>query len=175
VESVPEGADTVLVRYGEIGVKSSKVRRMMEDVLRTNVERAVERRGVEADVGRWWSRVLVGVDGGERAVGEATDAASGGIDSPVAAWRAMRRGCPATLVYIDLGAYGGADHVARAYETAETLARYAPDGLELWHVSGEEAVEKLLEETDDTRMLSYRSSCSVPPKRSRRRPTASAS
>lgn len=267
-----------MIRYGEIGVKSPQVRRKMEDVLRRNVERAVEKVEVEATVERWWSRVLVEVEEGESSVEEATEAAteaasdvfgvssaspcvvvdaeideitdtlaeiardcygggsfavdarragdedahpftsedieetggaavrdalgapvdlddpdnvfgvecrldstfiyaaerdgpgglplgtqaplvalvSGGIDSPVAAWRAMRRGCPVTLVYIDLGAYGGSDHVARAYETAETLAEYTPDGLELWRVPGEEAVEKLLDETDDTRMLSYR-------------------
>ncbi|MDZ7687326.1 MAG: tRNA uracil 4-sulfurtransferase ThiI [Halobacteriales archaeon] len=272
---VPDEADTVLVRYGEIGVKSSCVRQKMEETLRRNVARAVERHEVEATVELVWSRVYVevGEDNGN-AVEEATEAASdvfgvssaspcvvveaeideiadalvevardcyeggsfavdarragdedahpftsedieeeggaavedaldapvdldapdnvfgvecrldrafvyaevrdgpgglpygtqagvvalvsGGIDSPVAVWRAMRRGCPVTLVYIDLGKYGGADHVARAYETAETLAGYTPDGIELWHVPGEEAIETLLDETEDTRMLSYR-------------------
>lgn len=270
---VPESANTVLVRYGEIGVKSKRVRRKMEEALRRNVESAVGRRGVEAEVELLWSRVLVEVED-ESAVEEATEAAgetfgvssaspcvvveaemdeitetlaevalesyeggsfavearragdedehpfsstdieeaggaavqdvldapvdlddpdnvfgvecrldiafvyaderdgpggmpygtqasvvalvSGGIDSPVAAWRAMRRGCPVTLVYVDLGAHGGPDHVARAHEIAETLADYTPDGLELWRLPGEEAVDKLLDETDDTRMLSYR-------------------
>ncbi len=264
--------DTVLVRYGEIGVKSSKVRQRMEEILRRNVERSIEKRGVNATVEREWSRIVAEgeaddadetaeaaaetfgvssaspcavVDGTPETVAEsvaelarqeydrgsfAVDArragdadahpftsvdiereagaavveavgapvdldnpdmvfgvevrgetayvyadeydgfgglpygtqadvvalVSGGIDSPVAAWRAMRRGCPATVVYVDAGEYGGPAHVARAYETAETLARYVPDELRLWHIDGEEAVERLVDEVGDTRMLSYR-------------------
>ena len=264
--------NTVLVRYGEIGVKSSSVRQRMEERLRRNVESLVAQKGVEATVRREWSRILVetdadnveaateaatrsfGVssvspcavtdarmesivetvaevarrayDGGtfavrarragdedahpftsvdvERkagaAVGDALNASvdldnpdntfgvecrlddayvyaeerdgpgglpygtqgrvaalvSGGIDSPVAAWRMMRRGCPVELVYVDAGGYGGADHVARAYETAEALARYVPDELRLWHVDGGAVVDKLAEDVGDTRMLSYR-------------------
>jgi thiamine biosynthesis protein ThiI len=263
---------TVLVRYGEIGVKSSSVRRRMEEHLRRNVESLVAQKGVEATVRREWSRIIVetdpesveaateaatrafGVssvspcvvtdaavdgiaetvaevarreyDGGtfavrarragdedahpftsvdvEREAGaavvEALDApvdlddpdnvfgvecrlddayvyaeeldgpgglpygtqdgvvalVSGGIDSPVAAWRMMRRGCPAELVYVDAGNYGGADHIARAYETVESLARYVPDELRMWHIDGGEAVEKLVKDVGDTRMLSYR-------------------
>ncbi|MFP4175078.1 MAG: tRNA uracil 4-sulfurtransferase ThiI [Halobacteriales archaeon] len=264
--------DTVLVRYGEIGVKSSSVRRRMEERLRRNVESTVAQAGVEATVRREWSRILVETDGGS--IGKATDAVtrtfgvssaspcvvtdarmdriteavaevaretydggsfavrarragdedahpftsvdvereagaavadavdapvdlddpdnffgvecrlddayvyaeerdgpgglpygtqgrvvalvSGGIDSPVAAWRAMRRGCPAELVYVDAGAHGGPDHVARAYETAEALASYVPGELRLWRVDAEEAVDRLVEDVGGTRMLSYR-------------------
>lgn len=39
--------DTVLVRYGEIGVKSSSVRRRMEERLRRNAESLVAGAGVE--------------------------------------------------------------------------------------------------------------------------------
>lgn len=262
--------DTVLVRYGEIGVKSSKVRQRMEEILRRNVERSIEKRGVEATVERGWSRVIVepsdaetaaeaaaetfGVssaspcavvegtvgsvaeavaglarreyDGGSFAVdarragdedahpftsvdiereagaavveavgapvdleepdevfgvevrgetayvyadeydgfgglpyGTQADVAalvSGGIDSPVAAWRAMRRGCPATVVYVDMEEYGGPDHVGRAYETAEKLARYVPDEFVMYRIPGGEAIRRLLNEVDGTRMLSYR-------------------
>jgi thiamine biosynthesis protein ThiI len=264
--------DTVLVRYGEIGVKSSSVRRRMEERLRRNVESAVARADIEATVRREWSRILVETDpesvteatgaaartfgvssvspcavtdarlesiaeavaetargtyeGGsfavrarragdedahpftsvdiEReagaAVADAVDApvdldapdnvfgvecrlddayvytgerdgpgglpygtqgkvvalVSGGIDSPVAAWRAMRRGCPAELVYVDAGAHGGADHVARAYETAEALARYVPGELRLRRVDAEEALDALVEGVGGARMLSYR-------------------
>jgi thiamine biosynthesis protein ThiI len=51
---------------------------------------------------------------------------SGGIDSPVAAWSLMRRGCPVIPVYVDLGDYGGVDHRARAISTVEALASYGP-------------------------------------------------
>jgi thiamine biosynthesis protein ThiI len=52
---------------------------------------------------------------------------SGGIDSPVAAWEAMKRGSPVVPLYVDLGDYGGADNRARAVSTVGELAAYAPD------------------------------------------------
>jgi len=46
---------------------------------------------------------------------------SGGIDSPVAAWEAMKRGSPVVPLYLDLGRFGGPDHRARAEgDRAET-------------------------------------------------------
>jgi len=264
-------ADTVLVRYGEIGVKSSYVRRKMEDRLRDNLEGMLRRRGVDARVERYWSRILVRTEtpyeagevvrgcfgvasasecvtcsgkkgevveeivtvaeevyGGEgsfavrvnRASGDGEHAftsveleeeagaavegalgapvdldspdyrffaevrddeafvflekpdgpgglplgtqeplvalVSGGIDSPVATWRAMRRGSPVVPVYVDLGEYGGVDHEARAFEAMERLADYTPGGLEPRRVDGEGATHRLIEEVNDTRMLSHR-------------------
>lgn len=82
---------------------------------------------------------------------------SGGIDSPVAAFRAMKRGSPVIPVYLDLGAYGGPDHRARAMEAVRTLARYAPNfDVRTWIVPVGDAVELLMEEMDRGRMLSYR-------------------
>ncbi|MFB6152326.1 MAG: tRNA sulfurtransferase [Haloarculaceae archaeon] len=52
---------------------------------------------------------------------------SGGIDSPVAAWRAMKRGCPVVPLYVGLGDFGGVDHQARALSTVEDLSTYAPN------------------------------------------------
>jgi len=82
---------------------------------------------------------------------------SGGIDSPVAAWQVMRRGCPIVPVYVDLGDYGGPDHQARAAATVADLARYAPSyDLDLRIVPGGDVVAELAETTDDTRMLHLR-------------------
>lgn len=82
---------------------------------------------------------------------------SGGIDSPVAAYEAMKRGSPVVPVYVDLGDYGGPDHRARAIETVKTLARYAPDeDWRTWVVPGGDAVDRLVSEMDRGRMLSYR-------------------
>jgi len=82
---------------------------------------------------------------------------SGGIDSPVAAWKLLRRGCPIVPVYVDLGDYGGPDHRARAISTAETLAGYAPNfDFDTRVVPGGDAVETLASDLDDTRMLSLR-------------------
>ncbi|MFC6825375.1 tRNA sulfurtransferase [Halopelagius fulvigenes] len=89
--------------------------------------------------------------------GRAVVLLSGGIDSPVAAWRMMRRGCSVAPVYVDLGDYGGADHRARATEVATTLLRRAPDeDVRLHVVPGGEVVQAVVDELHDTRMLSLR-------------------
>ena len=82
---------------------------------------------------------------------------SGGIDSPVAAWEMLRRGCPIVPVYVDLGDYGGQDHRARAASTTDTLGRYAPNmDMPLRVVPGGTAVERIVEETEKHRMLVLR-------------------
>lgn len=82
---------------------------------------------------------------------------SGGIDSPVAAWETMRRGCPVVPLYVDLGEYGGPDHRARAESTVDELARYAPsDDLTLRVAQGGDAVEKIVATTEKHRMLVLR-------------------
>jgi thiamine biosynthesis protein ThiI len=82
---------------------------------------------------------------------------SGGIDSPVAAWLAMKRGCPVYPLYVDLGAYGGVDHRLRAVETASQLARFAPTRDVRPRVApGGEAVERIVAATDTARMPVWR-------------------
>lgn len=78
---------------------------------------------------------------------------SGGIDSPVAAWQLMKRGCPVVPVYVDLGRFGGVDHRARAERTVERLATYAPGGLGLWVVPGGEGLDRIVERAEQYRML----------------------
>ena len=82
---------------------------------------------------------------------------SGGIDSPVAAWHLLRRGCRVVPLYVDLGAYGGADHRERAVETVERVRRRAPNAdTRLRIVPGGPVVERIAREVADTRMLSLR-------------------
>jgi thiamine biosynthesis protein ThiI len=82
---------------------------------------------------------------------------SGGIDSPVAAWELLRRGCHVVPVYVDLGDYGGADHRARAVETVGRVARRAPNlDMGLRCVPGGPLVDRVVETVDGTRMLSLR-------------------
>ncbi|MBP1986690.1 tRNA sulfurtransferase [Halolamina salifodinae] len=82
---------------------------------------------------------------------------SGGLDSPVAGWELFKRGLEVVPVYLDLGAYGGADHLARATETARVVARSAPHvDARLRVVPAGDLVEDLVAETDSTRMLSLR-------------------
>ena len=272
----PPGSDVVLVRHGEIGVKSNQVRRKMETRLAGNVNSLLADRDVDGDVDRHRNRIFVHTDEPEAATATATDAfgvvsaspavtvepaleamsdalrdateahydggtfavsarrageqdahpfastdieseggsvvwetiesmggeaevdlddpdfelfvecredeayvflekrdgpggmplgtqrpvvamISGGIDSPVAAWQVMRRGCPIVPVYVDLGDYGGPDHQARAAATVADLARYAPSyDLDLRIVPGGDVVAELAETTDDTRMLHLR-------------------
>ncbi|RQG99988.1 tRNA sulfurtransferase [Natrarchaeobius oligotrophus] len=271
----PPGADTVLVRHGDVNTKSNRVKRYMEDVLAENLEALLADRSVPGDVERRWNRPLVHTD--EAHVEAATDAVtdafgvvsaspvlttstekdeiletlattarkrydggsfavdarradkrlpygsddlareggtaiweavedefepevdlddpdltfgvevredfafvylesvpgpgglplgaqerviamvSGGIDSPVAAYEMMKRGCPIVPVYVDLGDYGGVDHEARAMETVRTLSRYAPNfDTQVYRVPGGEAVELLVESMEQGRMLSLR-------------------
>ncbi|ALG82457.1 tRNA sulfurtransferase [Halanaeroarchaeum sulfurireducens] len=82
---------------------------------------------------------------------------SGGIDSPVAGWQAMRRGAPIVPLYLDLGAYGGVDHRERAFATIDTLAQYVPtQDMRPRVVQVGEYVDRLVDAIDSTRMLSYR-------------------
>jgi thiamine biosynthesis protein ThiI len=69
----------------------------------------------------------------------------------------MRRGCPVYPLYVDLGAYGGSDHRARAAATVADLRQYAPNyGLELRVAPGGEAVDRLVAAMDSGRMLGLR-------------------
>jgi thiamine biosynthesis protein ThiI len=52
---------------------------------------------------------------------------SGGIDSPVAAWMMMKRGCRILPVYVGLETFLGDDARARAEGVVEVLRRYQPD------------------------------------------------
>ncbi|MFC7074766.1 tRNA sulfurtransferase [Halovenus rubra] len=78
---------------------------------------------------------------------------SGGIDSPVAAWHLMKRGCPVVPVYVNLGRFGGVDHRARAEEITQQLTTYTPDGFTMWVVPGGDGLEQIAEETERYQML----------------------
>lgn len=273
----PPGAGTVLVRYGEIGVKSSHVQHRMEQRLQDNIATALDRQGLDATVQREHTRLYVqttddieavtdvvtdsfgvvsaspavrveptldaienalaattadhyengtfavrarraGSDddhdfssrdieerGGsavwERAARAGLDPAvdleepdttffvecrpdsayvflekrtgpgglplgtqeplvaliSGGIDSPVAAWEVMKRGCPIVPLYVDLGQYGGVDNRLRALETVGTLAEFVPErDLPLRVAAGGEGIDRIVETADSCRMLVVR-------------------
>jgi thiamine biosynthesis protein ThiI len=82
---------------------------------------------------------------------------SGGIDSPVAAFEAMRHGSPVIPVYVDLGDYGGVDHRARALSACERLAERAPNHDSTpYVVDGGESVAHIAGHVDRGRMLSLR-------------------
>jgi thiamine biosynthesis protein ThiI len=78
------GPDAVLVRYGEIGVKSSKVRTDMERRLRENLAAALDARGVEGRVRRSWSRLRIETPAPDAAANAAADTFGVVSASPVA-------------------------------------------------------------------------------------------
>ncbi len=91
------------------------------------------------------------------AQGRVVSLISGGIDSPVAAWEIMRRGCEIVPVYFDFEAYGGPDHVARAESSVRQLATFAPGAdMTLYRAPIGEAVETMVEHVHRTRMLTLR-------------------
>ncbi len=51
---------------------------------------------------------------------------SGGIDSPVAAWLMMRRGCPITLLHLDLQEFSGQKTVEKVIDLARALSKWSP-------------------------------------------------
>jgi len=59
---------------------------------------------------------------------------SGGIDSPVAAWMMMKRGCRILPLFISLDTFLDETTIARAQRVIEELARYQP-GIELTVIS----------------------------------------
>lgn len=82
---------------------------------------------------------------------------SGGIDSPVAAWEMMKRGCPVYPLYVDLGDYGGVDHRARAEETVSRLQRYVPgEELDIRVVPGGPGLDRIVDTVETSRMLAVR-------------------
>ena len=82
---------------------------------------------------------------------------SGGIDSPVAAFEALRRGSPVVPVYLDLGDYGGPDHRARAVESVQTLREYAPNAEQpAFVVPAGDSVAEIADTLEQGRMLVFR-------------------
>lgn len=70
---IPPGADTVLVRYGDIGVKSTKVQRDMEESLATNLQAMLDSRGVTGELDWRWSRPRIRTTDVEAAAAAACD------------------------------------------------------------------------------------------------------
>ncbi|MFB1062898.1 tRNA sulfurtransferase [Natrinema sp. H-ect4] len=70
----PPGADTVLVRHGDVNTKSNRVKRYMEGLLAENLEAVLADRSIPGEVERRWNRPLIHTS--EDAVEAATAAAA---------------------------------------------------------------------------------------------------
>ena len=106
----PPGADTVLVRHADVGVKSGKVQAEMERRLRDNVEALLADREIDAEVERRWSRIVVHADGDT--VDAAADAAADAFG--------VRSVSPATVVSAEKEAI--VDELARTARHLESDA-----------------------------------------------------
>lgn len=101
-------ADGVLVRFGEIGIKSAPVRRQMLETLRQNLLAGMERRGVEGDVRQLGARLWMEGPDPARLLHVAAHTFGVVSASPV-------RKVPATLAAI--GAAASAEALARPWTT----------------------------------------------------------
>ncbi|MBZ6493786.1 tRNA sulfurtransferase [Natrinema longum] len=70
----PPGADTVLVRHGDLNTKSNTVKRYMEGLLAENLEAMLADRSIPGTIERRWNRPLIHTN--EAAVAAATAAAT---------------------------------------------------------------------------------------------------
>ncbi|TYL36632.1 tRNA 4-thiouridine(8) synthase ThiI [Natronococcus pandeyae] len=70
----PPGADTVLLRHGDVNTKSNTVKRYMEGLLAENLEALLADRSIPGEVERRWNRPLIHTT--EDAVEDATTAAA---------------------------------------------------------------------------------------------------
>ena len=70
----PPGADTVLVRHGDVNTKSDTVKRYMVDVLAENLQALLDDRSIDGEVERRWNRPLIHTTEGD--VRAATEAAT---------------------------------------------------------------------------------------------------
>jgi thiamine biosynthesis protein ThiI len=81
---------------------------------------------------------------------------SGGIDSPVAAWKMMRRGCEAVLVHCHSYPHVGRESIVKVERLAETLSRWQ-GRTRLWLVPLAEAQREVAAKADESyRILLYR-------------------
>ncbi|WP_433624601.1 tRNA sulfurtransferase [Halomicrococcus sp. NG-SE-24] len=159
----PPGADTVLVRHADVGVKSGKVQTEMERRLRDNLAALLDSRGVDADVERRWSRLLVHAD--EKNVDAATDAAADTFG--------VRSASAAVVVDPDLDAirsaladaartlYDGDTFAVRARRADKSLPFTSEDverqgGEAVWNAVDDPAVD--LEDPDTTFRVEVRES-----------------
>ncbi|MDO8608412.1 MAG: tRNA uracil 4-sulfurtransferase ThiI [Phaeospirillum sp.] len=81
---------------------------------------------------------------------------SGGIDSPVAAWRMMKRGCEVFFVHFHSAPFASAQSEDKALELAETLAQFQNGGTLISVPFGEIQRQIVAKTPEEYRVLLYR-------------------
>ncbi len=102
-----------------------------------------------------FSEVIKGIGGIPLGVeGKLVSLFSGGIDSPVATWLMMKRGCEIIPIYFDCSPFTDESTLRRAKAVAEVLREYDPD-FELRIVEHGKFLSKLKELLREIRLESY--------------------
>ncbi len=87
---------------------------------------------VRADRAYLYTEIIKGVGGLPLGTqGKIVALVSGGIDSPVAAWLMMRRGCSIIPVFFDCGCYTGDGGAQRAFDCVKALTVWAQTPLKM--------------------------------------------
>ena len=110
-------------RLGEQILEALKERNLKVDLKKPEIVVNVEIRGERAFL---FSETLTGVGGFPLgAQPKLVGLLSGGVDSPVACWLVMKRGCPVTPIYFDNTPFTDETTTERALETAKALFEWA--------------------------------------------------
>ncbi|WIV67952.1 tRNA sulfurtransferase [Natrialbaceae archaeon AArc-T1-2] len=135
----PPGADVVLVRHGDVNVKSTQVKRYMVGLLVEHLEALLADRSVPGEVDRRWNRLLVHTDEASVAEAAATAADAFGVvsASPARAVTPEREAIYEALAETARECYDGGSFAVDARRadkdlpfTSEDLAREGGD--EIW-------------------------------------------
>lgn len=144
IGSQPYTSKELKVVVGNAVLKALSGKGIRVDLTNPDTTIYIEARGQTAYV---YHRVVRGVAGlpfGSQ--GKVVSLFSGGIDSPVAAWLMMRRGCAVRLLFFDQRPFVGEDYYARALTVARRLRQYVPlDTYSLHVVSTGEIMREIVE------------------------------
>lgn len=81
---------------------------------------------------------------------------SGGIDSPVAAWRMMRRGCEVVFIHFHSAPFASAQSEEKALDLTEVLCEYQDDGVLISIPFGEIQRQIIAKTPEEYRVILYR-------------------
>ncbi len=135
--------------------------RLLANVPDITVDVRTPKTDVVIEVAKEFAYVAVGSEAGAGGLpggvaGKVVAMLSGGIDSPVAAWKLMRRGCVPVLVHFHSYPYVGAESIDKVKRLAAKLDRFFP-GLTLHLVPIGDAQREITVKSDETmRVLLYR-------------------
>ncbi|CAD7770179.1 tRNA sulfurtransferase [Candidatus Methanoperedenaceae archaeon GB37] len=137
----------VAVHCGDAILKEMGERGVYVDLTSPQHEIHVEVRGENAYV---YNRIERGVGGLPLGTqGKMIALLSGGIDSPVAAWLMMKRGCEIVFLYCNNHPFSDEDTWKRAMECIEALRAWSPIGFRVYEAPNGENLRVFLDRCDE--------------------------